>query len=674
MCEEFFFKFFPRLRGDACSYLLHPESATDVKLKHRYLFFNSVFREPLPDFVDFDGDDSDKDRNYIPSDSSSDDSSDSIPEGVEHVSAQSEQHLEPNAIPPPKPKTRKRRRNPASWKSNIRKEAHAAGKTYLSVRNKTVPAKRIKTTKDCQNKCIYKCQNLITENERENIFIRYYTLDEHGKKLFLLANTKRFNVERHRKNKTQENSRRKQTFTYYFEIASQKIQVCKTFFLNTLSISQTPVYTAHKKDDVTNIPDVPVQGKHIKRQIPEEALAFVKIHIESFPCVESHYCRANTKRNYLDSTLNIKKMYELYTEACNSSGRQPVKQSFYRSVFCSQYNLHFHVPKKDRCDLCEEVKMQTQNNDTLIEEKRLKFEKHLQDKVACREEKKKDRDTSTTFLVFDMQNVITCPHAEVSNFYYKSKLNVYNLTAILSSTKQVYCALWHEGLMGRSGNDLASALIKILDRVFLDNPNLESLVLWSDSCVPQNRNSLMSTAISLFINEHPNLNFIIMKFSTPGHSCNQEIDAVHSCIERLLNKTEFYSPVSLLRILLKVHVKKPYVIIQLKENDFKDYKACASLYNYKVIPFSQVVALRFTKSQSEVQYKISHAQENWNTVSIRECRSTRSDVGKNNIRMQVPSRVSINKSLPENKVQALKSMFKWMPEVDRTYYTSIFPK
>lgn len=609
----------------------------------------------------------------MPSSHSSDESSDpGIPEGVEHISGDTEGASSSQSQRQSR-QSRKRHRNPTTWKCNIRKAAHESGKEYISVRNKIVPAKRMKTTKDCQTKCVYNCQKLISENERQNIFQRYYTLNEHGKKMFLLATTKRFNVERRRKNKVNENSRRKQSFSYYFEIGSQQIQVCKKYYLGTLSISQTPVYTVHLKKDAINIPDVPFQGKHTKFKIPEEDLTLIRTHIVSFPHVESHYCRVNTKRKYLDSSLNIKKMYNLYTELCTSSGKNPVKESFYRNIFCNEYNLYFHVPRKDRCDLCEEVKMQTQNN-LLTEEKKLIYDKHLQDKVACREEKKKDRETGATFLVFDLQNVLSCPHAEISNFYYKSKLNVYNLTAVLSSTKQVYCSLWHEGLMGRTGNDLASALIKILEAVFLDNPELVTLVLWSDSCVPQNRNSLMSAAISIFINEHPNITSIIMKFSTPGHSCVQEIDSVHSCIERVLKKMEYYSPLSLLRILLKVNTKKPYKIIQLKEVDFKDYKASASLYNYKSVPFSQVVALKFTQSQFEVKYKINHAMENWEKVSIRDSRPTRSDAARTSTKIRLPSRLSYNKSIPENKIQAIKSMFKWMPEVDQAYYTAIFQK
>lgn len=89
----------------------------------------------------------------------------------------------------------------------------------------------------------------------------------------------------------------------------------------------------------------------------------------------------------------------------------------------------------------------------------------------------------------------------------------------------------------------------------------------------------MSVAISIFIREHLNIISITIKFSAPGHSCNQEIDSEHTCIENILNKTEYYSPLYLLRFLLKVSAKKSYKIIQLKKDDFRDYKTFASLYN-----------------------------------------------------------------------------------------------
>ena len=157
-------------------------------------------------------------------------------------------------------------------------------------------------------------------------------------------------------------------------------------------------------------------------------------------------------------------------------------------------------------------------------------------------------------MCFDLQNVLTCPKAEVGKFFYKSKLSVYNLTAHLSLNNQVYCAIWSENLFGRKGTDIASALIKILSNVKCNHPEIEHLTLWSDSCVPQNRNSIISCALTQFLSQAD-------------------------------NKVKYYSPLSLIRILLKVHLQTPYQIIQMKSSDFKNNQNLSSKLQYEKVPF-----------------------------------------------------------------------------------------
>lgn len=85
-----------------------------------------------------------------------------------------------------------------------------------------------------------------------------------------------------------------------------------------------------------------------------------------------------------------------------------------------------------------------------------------------------------------------------------------------------------ESVAGRGGNEFASALIAILDSVVQENPGLQSMILWSDSCVAQNRNSLMTLALKNFIQVHPCIKQIEQTFCTPGHSAIQEVDNIQS--------------------------------------------------------------------------------------------------------------------------------------------------
>lgn len=44
-------------------------------------------------------------------------------------------------------------------------------------------------------------------------------------------------------------------------------------------------------------------------------------------------------------------MYDLYKEYCDNNERHPVKISYNRHIFNTQYNLGFHAPHKDTCDV-----------------------------------------------------------------------------------------------------------------------------------------------------------------------------------------------------------------------------------------------------------------------------------------------------------------------------------
>ena len=117
-------------------------------------------------------------------------------------------------------------------------------------------------------------------------------------------------------------------------------------------------------------------------------------------------------------------------------------------------------------------------------------------------------------------------------------------------------------MFGRGSNEIASALTLVLEKVVEKFP--ESLTLWSDSCVPQNRNSIMCFALKKFLASNPNLKNIIKKFGTPGHSAIQEVDNSHSHIEKSLKVFDIYSPHSFVRVLKSVRPTF-MVVIQMKQ-------------------------------------------------------------------------------------------------------------
>ena len=124
-----------------------------------------------------------------------------------------------------------------------------------------------------------------------------------------------------------------------------------------------------KKDQATGIVKLDGRGRHESHhQVSEEQKKRVLEHINSFLVVESHYCRAKTNKKYSEAGLNIEKKYDLYKEKCEKEKQPYVKSSFYGYVFNTSFNSDFHLPKTDRCEKCESVKLKKSENIAISKE------------------------------------------------------------------------------------------------------------------------------------------------------------------------------------------------------------------------------------------------------------------------------------------------------------------
>jgi hypothetical protein len=155
---------------------------------------------------------------------------------------------------------------------------------------------------------------------------------------------------------------RKFTYKYYLplitnsnEFLCEKVLVCQTMFLNTLAASSRIFKTAWKKFDGSAIVEQDQRGRHANHRtiITDNMKQSVCDHVRAFAPVESHYVRKNNTKLYLNGDLSIAKMHKLYLEwhdaekyTCKASLRQ------YRHIVNTNFNLSFHVPKKDQCDEC----------------------------------------------------------------------------------------------------------------------------------------------------------------------------------------------------------------------------------------------------------------------------------------------------------------------------------
>lgn len=364
-------------------------------------------------------------------------------------------------------------------------------------------------------------------------------------------------------------------------------------------------------------------------------------------------------------------MYNMYCDYCDLHKKEKVKEYLYRHIFNTEFNIEFQKPKKDRCDLCEEFKMK--GND-LTGDAKVKYESHVAGKLATKEERDRDRGGQTIVVCFDLENVFSLPKANVSNFFYKRKLNVYNLTAHCSVDKQAYCSIWNEAQSGRGCNDIASALVAILKKVVETHPTTDHIILWSDSCVPQNRNSAMSMALMDFLQAQPTLSVIEQKYCQPGHSTIQEVDNIHSQIERAFRAAEIYSPLSLVRQMIQVNKKKPFKVIQMQPTkSFYNFQTASKTLDFKKVPFASVRQICYTKSKPlHLKYKKMFGEPYVEVALLCE-KNTRGKCKKVSTLPHVRT-LEVTSVLSDAKRKDIQSMLKFMPTTDQVFMKTLIQK
>lgn len=235
-------------------------------------------------------------------------------------------------------------------------------------------------------------------------------------------------------------------------------------------------------------------------------------------------------------------------------------------------------------------------------------------------------------------------------------------------------------MAGRTGNDIASAFRRILD-VLVEENDITECVTWSDSCVPQNRNSIISNAVLEFLRDNKAVTSFTMKYSLPGHSCVQ-VESIPSCIEKAMNNSDFYSPIDLIRILKLINRHNPYRIIQMKPSDFKNFVETAKLLNYKAVPFTQVSSLRFNRTFHTLYHKTSHdpcEPENCKCIKLgetpkRKCKkeSPSTSTSSENVFYVKPKTQKYAVEMSELKKKDIKAAFPFTPLQDREYYLAVF--
>ena len=111
---------------------------------------------------------------------------------------------------------------------------------------------------------------------------------------------------------------------------------------------------------------------------------------------------------------------------------------------------------------------------------------------------------------------------------------------------------------------------------------------------------------------------------------------MHKQIEDAITVSEFYSPTSFLRMFLKVNRKKPYRVIQMNKNDFKDFHSSSEMLQFCKIPYTKAFQIRFCREDlHSIEYKLSHSDRESINAKIRKQRKKPARGAKGELPIQI---------------------------------------
>ncbi|KAF9408125.1 hypothetical protein HW555_012099 [Spodoptera exigua] len=280
--------------------------------------------------------------------------------------------------------TRKRQRCPEEWTDLKRKCLKNLGKKYVTKKGKAVDEKTMRPS--C--KCRYKCSDKISHQQRLNCFTKFWQLGDRAKQWnFIIKYSDKMKKKRCLNQDTPNN--RKYTYKYYLPLITgsseshcAKEEVCQTMFINTLAVSTRILKTAWKKYDGSAIVEEDRRGRHDNHKV------------------------------VLDDAMKKSVCDHLYLEWFDpekyTSKATTVRQC--RDIVNSNFNLAFHIPKKDQCDECHVFRLK--NNPT--DQEKETFQQHQTNKKTLRAK----RLTGTTFEKF-MYNTRNSVQTELKPAYSK---------------------------------------------------------------------------------------------------------------------------------------------------------------------------------------------------------------------------------------------------------------
>ena len=393
----------------------------------------------------------------------------------------------------------------------------------------------------------------------------------------------------------------------------------------------------------------------------------IKDHINSFPRDESHYGRAKSCKEYLSPDLNVSRMYNSYKALYPQTS---VSYKFYMSVFKKYFpHVSFHRPRTDTCKQCDMLHFQVQSNNEYSPNAKVQQQLHHKKYKRAMELMSVDSADSKlpnneyTVLSIDMQQVLPVPTLTHSNMFYCRQLSCYNLGIHISDDDTAHMCMWDESMASRGSSEVASCLFKIFNLGILKR---KKLIIWSDNCTGQNKNSTV-VLLMMFLVNLGWFQEIVHKFLVSGHSflsCDRDF----AIIEKRRRVSKALVPQDLQRIVESAKVFNPFHVVPMEASDFFNFKNVAdTLLTLNKCNISKCTMLKVSQSHpSTIAIKTTYSiLEQWKVVNVLKRGKSAIDIQQTLLQLKDQPRLSVEKK------RDLSTMLPFLPEEHREFYETL---
>lgn len=213
------------------------------------------------------------------------------------------------------------------------------------------------------------------------------------------------------------------------------MKVCQKTFRGILNIGRARIQRVCKRHLKTGEAPKECRGGDRKSLKYSAKKTSVIKFIKKFKCLEVHYYRGKTKRQYFPSELSINKIHAIYCDHITDPNLL-VKRSYFRFVFNNNFNIGFKAPATDVCSIC-----------TMFKES-IKFEKDVDQKQVSMNQLTVHKRRAKAFfkmlrtekpnaitLSFDCQKNQALPKLFDQAAYFSRQISLYNFGIVQGSSK-----------------------------------------------------------------------------------------------------------------------------------------------------------------------------------------------------------------------------------------------